>query len=134
MIRTNSYMFRHQSAIFRESTDTKDHKVIGSIKIALWCLNIGVGRYHASCFVICMLCFIKCFVGLYIEYEKMHCMNNKIYQYVWLFLQPSSVCHTRILSVCNSVLSTSIVRALKTSTVTLSSFSHAFCYILIVML
>jgi len=26
MIGTNPYMFRHRSAIFRESTNTKDHK------------------------------------------------------------------------------------------------------------
>jgi len=61
MVSTNSYMFWHQSAIFWESTDTKNQKFIDSMKMALRCQNIGVGPYHELFFVICMLLyFIKC--------------------------------------------------------------------------
>jgi len=75
MISTNSYMFRHRSAFFRESTNTVDHKYnkqkrltkvkaqrkknldlwffvfVDSLKMALWCRNMWDLAFIVNCVV-----------------------------------------------------------------------------------
>ena len=42
--------------------------------------HVGVHTYHELYFLICIL--LSAFVGYYIEYKKMHCMNNIKFVYV----------------------------------------------------
>ena len=77
MISTNSYVFWHWSAIFREFTNTKDHKLNKfSVELVILCVHrlpddgasvakhVGIGTYHELCFMFSsLLILLSMFVG-----------------------------------------------------------------------
>jgi hypothetical protein len=78
-------MFRHRSAVFRESPNTKDHKYNIPLQVLIGFVILCVRRFPEdgspvpkqveviliiNCVIVCIL--LSAFVGQYIEYTKMH--------------------------------------------------------------